>query len=199
MKAIILVFIIFFFLIPAVVYGNSVEVTMPDMSAFEDSTFQIPVVISDVNELDLFSYQFTLHFDEDMMDAVGIETQGTLSESKFAVANTTIDGQIGVACYSTSPFFGGGNLIYLVFHAVGLPDSTSQLSFSQFMFNEGDPTAVYDTPLATVSIFDANDLNTDGRIDIADVQIVVDKFATGEVEIDRVKSVIADFHEGIGD
>ncbi|MBX2821587.1 MAG: cohesin domain-containing protein, partial [Rhodothermaceae bacterium] len=74
---------------------------------------EIPIEINSVDGLDITSYQFTLLFPEDVLDIVGVETAGTLSEGKSVIVNTDTEGEIRVAMAGTNALSGSGSLLIL--------------------------------------------------------------------------------------
>ena len=74
---------------------------------------EIPIEISSVDGLDITSYQFTLLFPEDVLDIVGVETAGSISEGKSVLVNTETEGEIRVAMAGTNALSGSGSLLIL--------------------------------------------------------------------------------------
>lgn len=125
-----------------VVPSFAVNVTIPDISASPGSTgFKIPIMVGDVTGLGIISYQFTVSFDESVLDATGATTSGTISSSwGVPTVNTSIDDEITVVIYGTSAISGSGVLIYLIFDIPGSPGDSTNLAFDSFLFNEGNPS-----------------------------------------------------------
>ena len=186
---------------------EGVQITAPNMSVEADANIQIPINISDVSGLGIISYDFTLTFDENVLDCTGAQLSGTLSQNFSPTVNTATDGQVTIVAYGTTPLSGSGVLLYLNFNVVGSAGSSTNLSFSSFMFNEGIPEANYDTPLNTVTIisFPSYDINTDGLINILDIQIIAANYGltlpnydldgSGTIDINDIKILINHFGE----
>ncbi|MDW7679851.1 MAG: cohesin domain-containing protein, partial [bacterium] len=118
-----------------------VDVTIPNQSGEHGQTVIIPVNVSDLTGLEIISYQFTVEFDENVLDATGVTTSGTLSETAgwSVLPNTSNDGKIIVGGFGFSELSGSGALIKLNFNVVGNPTQTTSLTFSDFVFNDGNP------------------------------------------------------------
>ncbi|NOY60612.1 MAG: hypothetical protein GXO75_17020, partial [Calditrichaeota bacterium] len=122
---------------------SQVNVSIPNSSGDKGTTISIPVNVSDLTGLGIISYQFTVTFDENILDATGVTTGGTLSEASgwTVIPNTNADGKITVGGFGFSDMAGSGVLVYLNFTVMGNPTQTTGLDFSEFVFNGGTPTA----------------------------------------------------------
>ena len=188
-------------------WADTVQVTASDIDTEFQESIQVPINISDVSGLGIISYDFTLTFDENVLNCTDAQLSGTLSQNFSPTVNTATDGQVTIVAYGTTPLAGSGILLYLNFDVVGSAGSSTNLSFSSFMFNEGIPEANYDTPLNTVTIisFPSYDINTDGLINILDIQIIAANYGltlpnydldgSGTIDINDIKILINHFGE----
>ncbi len=134
------------------VLAQTVTVSVPDEKMSEGKNFRLPVKVSNLTGLSVFSFDFTLVYDASVLTAQSAQTSGSLSAS-WGPATTHISaGQIQVGMGGTTALSGSGNLIYINFHvkagaAVG---KTSPLTFIKFQFNEGSPPAHFNNGTFTV-------------------------------------------------
>jgi hypothetical protein len=113
------------------------------MGAELDSDFVMPITVGDTTDRGIIAYQFDLHFDPSVIQpqATPVEVSGTLSSSLAAVYNPFNPGLLKVVVYGAYPLTGSGTLIKLRFKAVGAVGSVTQVRWSNFMFNEGNPAS----------------------------------------------------------
>jgi hypothetical protein len=110
----------------------------------QDSTWNIPITADAITGKEIFSYQFTVSFDSNKIEIIGVNTTGTSSSTiSNILVNTTVAGQISVAAASsdTTAIAGGAGdtLLNLQAKVKPIADGTSALTFVNFQFNEGDP------------------------------------------------------------
>ncbi len=117
-----------------------VAVNLPDRTARTASTGIIPVTVGDLTGEDVISYEFTITYDESVVNITGASAEGTLSEGATPTVNTSTPGEVRVSYAQTTALSGSGTLINLnaSFGDIG----SSDLTFADFMFNEGDPAVV---------------------------------------------------------
>lgn len=137
---------------PTVSILAQIYVTIPDMEAEKGVLVAIPVHVSDLTNRGVISYQFVATFDERVLDAIGATSEETLTFSWGApYVNTNVNGQITVGGYGISELIGSGVLVRLKFVVVGDPGQVTDLSFSFFIFNNGDPMASLSGGVFTVA------------------------------------------------
>jgi len=100
----------------AVASAQSVDVSMPATSALSGESVMIPIKVSDLGS-DVFSYNVTVTFDQNVLDATGVTVTGTLTEG-ITPTVSDLDGQMIIAVAATSALSGSGNLIYLNFTVI---------------------------------------------------------------------------------
>ncbi|MCF8395365.1 MAG: hypothetical protein K9H06_15820, partial [Melioribacteraceae bacterium] len=135
--------ILFLFLIASfLVKAQTLQVALPDTSADPGASLQIPIYVDDLTGLNVISYQMTVQYDNQVVEATGITTDGTISDEGgwTVLPNTNFDAQIKVGGFGISGLSGGGILLYLNFDVVG-EVGTSDLTFTEMVFNSGDPAS----------------------------------------------------------
>ncbi len=118
-----------------------ISVTAPTSTVEVGSEFNVPLNVSDTTGRGIIAYQFDLHYNPAVIQpqANAVEVAGTISSGLSAVFNPNMPGLLKVAVYGAYPLSGTGTLLNFKFVAVGPAASTSPLSFTNFMFNEGNP------------------------------------------------------------
>lgn len=126
------------------IWVNHVLVDIPDWGAAPGNTFLWPIkVINDVIGLDIYSIELVLSFNQNILHAIGATTTGTLSEGWGAPTVNPSPGQVIIALAGSTPLNGEGTFLFVEFEVdtgAGI-GWTSWLSFANFIFNEGSPTA----------------------------------------------------------
>ncbi|MBC8182403.1 T9SS type A sorting domain-containing protein [candidate division KSB1 bacterium] len=151
-----LVQIFFIFLLVVVSFSSvlgQISVTIPDTVLETGSTALIPVNVDEITELDrqVWSFEFTIQYDENVLNISGVEFAGTISESweswadsaGLIVINLEEDGEFGFGVGGIfNNILGKGALIYLQVEIVGEHADSSILELQDFLFNAGDPQSV---------------------------------------------------------
>ncbi len=123
---------------------GALQVKMPPNATGVAGT-QVLIPVQTVNTTDYFniiSFQFTLTYSNNIIQAVGVDTENTLTGETWTVfANTSIPGQISVNGFSTEPLNASGNLVNIVFNVQpGAANyATSPLNFADLVLNNGTP------------------------------------------------------------
>ncbi len=121
--------------------GQTVDVTISNTGGASGSSIAIPVMVSDVSGLDIFSYNLTLTFDQSVLDATGVTVVGALTEGWGTPTISDSDGQIVLAGAGAAAMTGAGALVYINFDVLGDIGTQTDLAFSEMTFNEGTPAA----------------------------------------------------------
>lgn len=110
------------------------------MTVRPDSTFQLAVLVSDLTDADISSFDIVLTYDASLITATAATLDGTLSGSDGAgmtlVANLDTPGTISLAAAGADAIAGSGTLLILTFQSLST-EGTSGISFSSITFNEG--------------------------------------------------------------
>lgn len=96
-----------------------VSVSANGLSVQAGETVRIPIMIDNVDGLDVTSYQFTWAYAGDVLDIITIETSGTLSEGTGLTTNLEKPGEVSVAAAGIQALEGSGVLLELVAIAKG--------------------------------------------------------------------------------
>jgi len=179
--------------IPA--FAESPEITVPDVNILPESTFQLPINVTDLTGQEVYSYYFKLKFDPNVIEVdslISYEIDETFINNGSVTVNDNFEDQVIVLWYGTQPLIGSGTLVYLNFCVTGNGGDSTDVYFEQFLFNNGAPSSSYATPLAIIEVIDnPYDLNGDNCVDIFDLQIACGSY--GEYEISFIEKIIQNF------
>jgi WD40 repeat protein len=119
------------------------NVDIPDDLAREQgSVLTVPINVSDTTGMGIISYDFALHYDPTVLEPVSnpVDRIGSLSAGYQEVnAGSGAPGTLVVSGFGSVPLAGSGTLLNLKFNVIGTPPTSSSLTLSPFMFNEGIP------------------------------------------------------------
>lgn len=149
-----------------------IAVSLPaNASASNGTVAVIPVTVGDTTNQGIFSFDFTVSFDPNVLTPASssFDTTGTLAGTAgFTItANTSVPGQITISGFGTQPLSGAGTLINLRFNVIGTantPSGSTNLMFNLFVFNEGDPQAMTANGQFTVTGPTAAAVTVSGRV-----------------------------------
>ena len=120
---------------------GQVGVSIPSgLSGNVGAQILIPVNTDDLTGKNVNSYVFTVSYNPSDIQITGFDATGTLSSGATVVTNTDTPGQVIVSMASATALSGAGTLIGLTADLIG--PGTSNLSFTSFQYNTGDPVAV---------------------------------------------------------
>ena len=116
--------------------AQSVAVTIPNISSSAGKDINLDIQVSDVTGLQVFSADFTLAFDSNLLQALEVTGSGTISAPW---GNPTVNisaGQVVVSLAGVDPLSGSGNLIRIKFHVSenAANGDSSDLLFLNFKF-----------------------------------------------------------------
>jgi len=116
-----------------------IAVSLPDTSGAAHETSTIPVEMGRLTGESIFSFEFTVRYNADVLSVTGIETAGTAASKFKTVANTDSSGMVTVSAAATDELSGRETLVKL---KVRFEEArTSPLTWETFRFNEGSPSA----------------------------------------------------------
>lgn len=123
--------------------GVTVQAAVPPQNAVIGSNFDVPAIVSNLTGEGVISYQFRINFNPAVIvpQANPVDVTGTISNGRSVTVNDTVPGQLIVVVFGANPMSGAGTLFNFKFTAVGPALSNTPLTWSNFMFNEGTPTA----------------------------------------------------------
>ena len=148
MKKLVQMFFVFVLVVISFSSGlGQISVTIPDTVLEAGSTAWIPVYVDEITEADrqVFAFQFTLKFDENVLNVSGVESSGTLSEpwASSTVINPKGSGEVDIGAFGIfNNILGKGVLIYLQAEIIGEHADSTVLELEDFLFNAGDPQSV---------------------------------------------------------
>ncbi|HID94407.1 MAG TPA: hypothetical protein EYP60_09990 [bacterium (Candidatus Stahlbacteria)] len=128
-----------------------VNVWISDTSAEHGDSILIPVMTSTVTNLDIYSVSITLSFANNILEAVDATTDGTIAEGWGAPTHVVTPGEITIGMAGATPLADSGALVYVKFAVTGAMGDTTDIYFSNFVFNEGIPFANTQSGLFTVT------------------------------------------------
>ncbi|WP_457652784.1 Ig-like domain-containing protein [Rhodocaloribacter sp.] len=140
--------IILIFIFPAKAQAQN-TVSLPVVSGAAGDQAQLPVTVSDLSGQGVIAYDFTISYDPAVLQLTGVSTTGTLSDGWSVSSNQTTPGVLVVSAASANAADGGGTL--LLIEADYLSAGTSPLTWTDFVFNEGSPSATLTDGSVTVT------------------------------------------------
>ena len=123
------------------VNGQTVDVTIPDVSAATGTSVSIPINVTDLTGLSVLAVDISLTYDQNVLDATGVTKTGTIMDAWSDPTVNDLDGQINIVAAATAALAGDGVLLYVDFDVVGTAGETSAIDFAKMIFNEGEPAA----------------------------------------------------------
>lgn len=117
-----------------------VKVSLPDTTVFAKDTVNVPIKVSDVVGLEVYSYEFNLIFDAEVVQIIGVDSSKTLTETWGATwINSSNPSQILIGNYNVTPFINSGVLLWLRLVVIGQMGDSTRLDLQDFQFNAGNP------------------------------------------------------------
>ena len=119
--------------------GSTIEVFIPDQEAQVGDTLLIPVQVDTITSSDsVSSYNGCLIYDPNILEIIKTETEATLSQNAMITTNIKND-EILIAMACSTYITGEKPLLYL--QAICVGTGSSDLKWSSFLFNTGQPQA----------------------------------------------------------
>lgn len=139
--------------------ARAVLVTAGSGSGLAGQTVDIAINTADVTGLNVLSLQFSLSYNNTVVTAVDVLTAGTLTSAAgwaapaFNVTNVSSTGKIMVSDAGTTALTGAGTLVVVRFtlNPALLNGSSTGLTLSNVLFNEGTPPATIANGSLTVN------------------------------------------------
>jgi hypothetical protein len=155
---------------------GSADVGLPAITS-PQGALSVPITVSDLTGMDVFSYDFQVTFDPSVLHPTGFdltcheappgghetcyEQLGTLSNILSITANATDPGHLIISGFAAASRSGSGTLLVLKFDVVGSAGQSTALTFEDyttsdglahqsFLFNEGQAAAVTTNGSVTV-------------------------------------------------
>jgi hypothetical protein len=125
-----------------VVLSAQIGVTLAEVKARPGTEFSIPLKIGDLTGEKVTSFEFVVSCDTNMVQLLGVDQEGTLSEGLTMFANNRVApfgrGRMKVVCASANPLSGEGVLVKILARARG-KNGRATLKLADFVLNAGKP------------------------------------------------------------
>jgi hypothetical protein len=127
----------------------TINVTLPaNTTASNGTAVVIPVTVGDTTGQQIFSFDFTVTFNQAILTPTtcsAATNSNTLSATAgFTITTSPGTGSVTISGFGSQALSGAGTLVNLCFNVVGTSGTASgmtNLAFTSFVFNEGDPAA----------------------------------------------------------
>ena len=130
-----------FFLLFTTLTIAQVNVVLPDTSIGSDQDLIVPIIVDTLDSYNVIALDFKLVYDSNLLTAEDTLLSNSLvKQFMFLQSNLSIPDTISFAGFGISGLTGGDTLIKILFHST-TNSGICPLTFSQFQFNEGEPTA----------------------------------------------------------
>jgi hypothetical protein len=152
---------------PVAPEGGVVTVFTPTMLAQTGSNFDVPITVSDTSQpTPIISYDIILTYDPAVIvpQVPAASVAGTLGDLGALTINQGTPGVIIVSYFRAAPLAGAGTLLNFKFTAVGGHLAFSDLAWTDFEFNEGDPADITNTGRVTLVNLTAANASVGGRV-----------------------------------
>jgi hypothetical protein len=127
--------------LPALLASQSLKLSIPDTSAPANALVKIPIRTTDVSGLGIRSIDITLTFDERVLDALGANSVGSITESWGNPLTTDEPGKIRLIMVGVTDLIGQGALTYVFFDVLGSENDTTSIHLQNVKINDGMITA----------------------------------------------------------
>ncbi len=133
---------------------GAVDIHINDIQGDTSEVYTVPVTVDDITGKEIQSYEFTLNFDETVINITDMSVEGTLSEGTTPDYTADNDnGKFYGGAFSDTFLSGEGVLFNLTIEMVG--EGISNLDFDDtFTFNTGTPEAKANIGKAYVGMID---------------------------------------------
>lgn len=116
---------------------QSLTLSIADTTLPPNSLLKIPIRTTDVTGIGITSVALTIHFDEKVIDALGANSLGTLSQEWGNPLSTDAPGKIELLLRGSAPLAGAGVLTYLFFDVIGNDGDTTTIRMDNIKINTG--------------------------------------------------------------
>lgn len=116
-------------------------ITVSEGSGYVDDIVEITMSTSKLlQKWDIFAYQFDMSYNENVVEFIGVEIDGTISENGDIAVNDLEPGVLSVGWYSAFPIHGAGDLVKFQFKVIMPGDSP--LEVSDFIYDTTNITNI---------------------------------------------------------
>ncbi|MCK4546196.1 MAG: hypothetical protein KAW17_02030 [Candidatus Eisenbacteria sp.] len=130
--------------------ASGVQISIPDTVGTVGDTVDVRVTTTDLTGLAVYSYEFDLTYYGNRLTLLDVIEAGTLSDSWGDAIFHSGYGTATVTSAGGQPLEGDGDLVHLRF-LLGPNYGNTQVSFSDFLFNEGSPEDTTDNGYVNIS------------------------------------------------
>lgn len=134
--------------ITSVVYCNTVSIST-GITSLTGVSVNVPINVDDTTGKGLYSTDYTLTYNPAVINAP-VVSLGTVSAGSVLTVNDLTPGVLIISIFQSTPWTGAGTLANVSFTAVGLPGTSSPVTFSAFKFNEGTQCLTTSNGLVTI-------------------------------------------------
>ena len=118
---------------------RAMQLRIPDTSAWQGSSLDIPVYTTDLSSLNIMSGNYSFTLNQNILSAVSFSTAGTILDGYNVSFNNSISGSVHVAFAGTTPLSGSGVLMYIHYDVSAINTGSTGINFSSSLFNEDLP------------------------------------------------------------
>ncbi len=114
-------------------------INAPTMNASAGTMVSVPISVQDTTGRQIVSYQFDLRYDPMVLEPAAntVDLAGTISEGFTATANPIEPGHLKVVLFGVNNLAGAGEMFKLNFNVVGPVNSATDITWEDFVVNEG--------------------------------------------------------------
>ncbi len=116
--------------------ASSVTLSIPDTSVLQLTTFDLPIYISDVTSLGIFSAQWTFNYNPNTLEFVSVFTDSSLVADWGPPTVNQIPGSVSVAMAGSDTLSGSGIFLHIRLKVKRHAVEPSILELTDVMFNE---------------------------------------------------------------
>ncbi len=121
---------------------ESIDVSIPtQLTGNTGGGVTAPIAVTDLTGRGVISYDLVVTYDPAVLrpSTIPYDKSGTLSGSMSVTTNTGVSGELRLSVFGAGGLTGSGILLNLKFDVIGSPSACSNLTFTSFKFNEGNP------------------------------------------------------------
>lgn len=115
---------------------RALRLSIPDSSLYSNTTFDLPIYVSDVTGMNITSGSFALNYVKDVITVLDVIPTGTLLSSFSKPQYTISDGKIAVAFAAATPLSNRGILLFVRMKLSQTSGGASNITISDALFNQ---------------------------------------------------------------
>lgn len=142
--------IILLFLLATFIFGQPIQITIPDTHGNAGAICLIPIMIDTVTGREIISVDLTLSFNHQVLNPESVWIGSTVPSSWFLMFNRNIQDTLIIAMAGAYPLSGAGSLCTLQFRVIGSPNDTTTIHFFRCLLNEGNVPCITRDGIFTV-------------------------------------------------